>query len=79
MSTPYYPKYYSAYQKSNMLQHMNLENMLIGGNAPRKDYMKGLRIGYGEKMEICVVVFEVKNVVYYKTDANYKTPKNLKI
>lgn len=55
-----------------MLQHMNLENMLISGNAPRKDYMKGLRVGYGEKMEIRVV-FEVKNVVYYKTDANYKT------
>lgn len=52
--------------------------MLIGGNAPRKDYMKGLRVGYGKKMEIRVV-FEVKNVVYYKTDDNYKTPKNLKI
>lgn len=57
---------------------MNLENMLIGRYAPRKDYMKGLRVGYGEKMEIRVV-FEVKNVVYYKTDDNYKTPKNLKI
>lgn len=77
MSIQYYPKYYSAYQKSNMLQHMNLENMVIGGNAPRKDYMKGLRVGYGEKMEIHVV-FEMKNVVYYKTDANYKT-QNLKI
>lgn len=40
MSIQYYPKYYSAYQKSNMLQHVKIENMLIGGNAPRKDYMK---------------------------------------
>lgn len=65
MSIRYYSKYYSEYQKSNMLQHMNLENMLIGGNAPRKDYMKGLRVVYGEKMEIHVV-FEVKDVVYYR-------------